>query len=111
DAVLANLDVVSDLHQVVDLASRADPRRAHGRSVNGDAGAQLHVVLHDHIADLGELSVHPAVPHEAEAVAPDHGSGMDDHAVPDLAALAHGHVRVEERVGADPDAGAHIAAR
>src|SRR5262245_16058183 len=87
DAVRANLDVVADLDEVVDLRARADPRRAGGGAVDRHVGADLHVVVHDDVPDLGKLPVDLAVPHEAEAVAPNHRAGVNDHAVTQLAPL------------------------
>src|SRR5262249_12930651 len=42
--VLADLTVVADLHEVIDLGARADARGLEGAAVDGRAGANFHIV-------------------------------------------------------------------
>jgi hypothetical protein len=91
----ADLDVVTDLHLVVDLRPLAHHRVAIGAAVDGGVGADLDVVLDDDAADLGDLHV-PARSHgKAEAVLADARSRVDDHAVADQRVLQRG-VRTDE---------------
>ena len=70
--VLADLDVVGDLHEVVDLGAAAHDGAAERRAVDGDVGAELHVVLEHDGAELGHLVMAAAALHVAEPVAADH---------------------------------------
>src|SRR5690606_23623714 len=110
-AVFADLHVVRDLHQIVDLAPLPDHRAAEARAVDRRVRADLHIVLDFHDPDLVHLHV-AAVHHlVAVPVRADHGPGLRDHAVADQAALAHAHVGVEEAIPADPDGFADHAVR
>src|SRR5438128_11521815 len=68
DRVLADLDVVTDLHEVIDLGSAADDRLSQGGAVDRRVGADLDVVLDQHGADLRDLPVFFTVEGVAEAV-------------------------------------------
>src|SRR2546425_6465980 len=81
DRVLADLDVVTDLHEVVDLGPPADDRLPQGGTVDGRVGADLDVVLDQHGADLRDLPVRLAVESVAEAVGADHRARGDHDAL------------------------------
>ena len=63
---------MGNLDQIVNLAPGSDPGRPGGRPIDGDAGAQLDVVLHDDIPHLRKLAVDLSVAHETESIASDH---------------------------------------
>src|SRR6266850_459999 len=117
DRVLTHLDVVPDLDEIVDLGAAADDRVAEGRAVDRAVGADLHVVLHDHPARLGDLAVARAVEGEAEAVGADDGAGVHEHAAPQAHAGQQRHVWTQHaaladlRAGADEHEGADSRAR
>ena len=74
---------------------RVSPQRG---AVDGGEGADLHVVLDHHDADLRDLLVAAVrVAREAEAVAADHRAVLHHHAVAEPAALAHLHARSAAR--------------
>ena len=89
DHVLADVAVVPDLDQVVDLGAAPHHRVAEGGAVDGGIGPDLHVVLDAEPADLRDLAVHASVEGVAEAVGAEHRAGVDDHPVADLDPLAH----------------------
>ena len=62
DAMAADLDIVSDLHQVVDLGALADHGVAIGAAVDGGVGPDLDIVLNDDAADLQDLAVTGRLP-------------------------------------------------
>src|SRR4029453_995307 len=109
DAVLSYRDVVSDLHQVVDLRAALDGGLTERRPVDRHVGAELDVVLDDHDATLRYPIVTPLVLDAAGPVASDDAPAVDVHAAPDPAPVEHGHVGGEHRVVADRDvvAGEH----
>ena len=102
--VAADGDAVRDLDEVVDLGARADPRLAHGRTIDGRVGADLDVVLDDDAADLRNLVMRAVgAAREAEAVAADDGAVLEDDAVAEADALADRDARVQHAVVADLD--------
>jgi len=74
DHVRADVRVVGDLHEVVDLGATADARLAEGGPIDAAVAADVHVVLDDHLPELRHLAVAGAVPAEAETIAADHGA-------------------------------------
>src|SRR5439155_7396124 len=111
DAVLPDLNVVGDLHQIVDLAARPDPGGPGRGAVDGNVGADLDVVLDEDVTDLGKLAIDIAVADEPEPIASDDRPGMDDDPVPQNAFLANGYVRIEQHLVPDPRPRADEAAR
>src|SRR4029077_20909918 len=57
DDVLANLDVVADVHEVVDLCAAADSGFVECASVDGGVGSDFYIVFYYQAPDLGELLV------------------------------------------------------
>ena len=101
---------MADLDQVVEFHPVADDRGVGLGAVDAGVGADLHVVLDDHVAQLGDLVEAPrGVGHEAEAVGADHGPGVEDAAAAHRAALVDLHPGVEDRLLAHRRAGAHVA--
>ena len=82
--VFPNGDVVGDLHQVVDLGAFADDGRPQRAAVNGDVGADFHVVLDDDVADLRDFAMDAGVEDVAKTVGANDGASMDAHAPADL---------------------------
>ena len=78
--VFSNLNIVSDVNQIIDFRSGSDARFAGGRAIHGDIGADLDVVFHDHSADLRNLVVDAALRGKAVAVGAQHRAGLNNHA-------------------------------
>ena len=100
--VPADLAVVADLHQVVDLGPRADARRLEGAAVDRRAGADLDVVADLDVAELRHLDVPAVLQPVAEAVGPEHRVGVDDDAVAEHGAVVEHDVGIEVHVVAEP---------
>src|SRR5262245_45438826 len=109
DAMAADRDIVSDLHQVVDLGAFADHGVAVGAAVDSGPGPDLHVILHDDAADLQDLAVTGRSHDVAEAILSNSAAGMDDDAIPDQAVGNHG-VGADRALPADTDSGADYRA-
>ena len=93
------------LHEIVDLGASLDSGFANRRTIDGRVRADLHIVLDDNGAGLGNLlmrAVRPA--DEAVAVASDDGAVLNDDPIADDDALANRHVRVNDAVIADDGA-------
>ncbi len=100
--VPADRHAVRDLHEIVDLAPGADPRRPDRRSIDRGLCADLDVVFDDDSADLRNLVVGAVGPlREAEPVAADDGAVLDDDAIADPHPLANRDARVEDAVVAN----------
>jgi hypothetical protein len=106
EAAPADPHVMADLHEVVDLRPFADDGLAEGGTVDGRAGADLHVVLDAHDPDLRDLVVLTLiVGGEAEAVRADHHAAVDDAPPADPAAVVDRDVGKDDRAVADERAG------
>src|SRR2546428_19077 len=84
---------------------------AERRGVDGGVGADLHVVLDDDAARRRNLGVARAVEGKSEAVGPDDGARMHEHAAPEPRARQQRHVRAQRAALADLHAGAHVRER
>ncbi len=97
--ILSDLAVVADVDQVVDLGAASDARDFKGAAVNGRVRANLDVIADFEAPLLGKFFVMSGrlVADVAEAVAAQHRSGVNDHAV------------AESRAGVDRDIGIQLA--
>ncbi len=110
-AVVANLNVVSDLHQVVDLRARPDSGFAEGSAINAHIGPQFHIVLEHHDPDLRHFVMDTVDGCKTEAVSAYYGAGVDGAAVTDPTPVFNYYPRVEYAIGPNRDAAAENAAR
>ena len=107
--MFADLHVVADLHQVVELDPPADDGRIRLGAVDAGVGPDLHVVFDDHVAQLRNFVVSPLrVRSEAETVGPDDCAGMEDATAADAAAFVNFDPRVEDGAFADANSVADV---
>ena len=111
DGVLANLNVVGHLDEVVEFHTLADDGAAHCGAVDASVGADFHIVFDDNIADLRNLVVSVGGGCESESVGTNHASGMNGHAVAKLATLVDGHMGIDAAVVANDHAVADVGKR
>src|SRR5437016_4239281 len=83
-AVLADADVVADLHEIIDLGPFPDYRLAEGGAIDRAIRADLHVIFDADRSDLRNLVVPPALGRESEAVRSDHHAAVRMHLLPIL---------------------------
>ena len=57
NVIFANLDVMRDLHQIIDFGAAPDDGFTERGAVHRDVCTEFHVVLDDDSADLRDLSV------------------------------------------------------
>ena len=89
-AVPPDRDVVSDLHQIVDLGALADDRVSGPAAVDRGVGADLDVVLNDDAASLRDFLMPLRTRKIAEPVLTDARAGMNDDAIADQGAEHRG---------------------
>ena len=100
--VLADFASVPDLDEVVDFRSAADLRLADGGAVNRAVRLNFDVVANHRDSRLSHFFPFPVCfSREAEAVAADDHSVLQQDAVSDAAVLADARVRVSEEIVAD----------
>ena len=112
DDVLADLDVVTNMDQVVDLCPSANASFVKSAAVNGRVCANVDVVFDYQPADLRELLVAAGllVANVAEAFAAEHGTGLDSNSIAQGRARIHRDIRVQTTMRADFDGIAKYAA-
>ncbi len=102
DTGLTDADVVADLHQIIDPGAGADHGVLQRAAVDGGVGADLHIVLDQHAAELRDGMEAVRGDGEAEAVLADAGARIDVDAV-DRSARATGWRAIQcERRGRFP---------
>ena len=93
-------NAVSNLDEVIDLRSRADPGFSDGGSIDGHVRANLDIRLEYDPPQLWDLLVRPVRSlSEPIAVASDHGSVLQHDPVTDVNPLPNRHMRMEDAVG------------
>jgi hypothetical protein len=103
DHVLAELGVVRDLNQVVDLGAAANARNPDSGSIDTAIAADVAIVFDDDTAELGDLAVFLAVPDETEAVTADGAAGVNNATFAELCPSQQVDVGLDETVGAEDD--------
>ena len=110
--VLANLHVVANLNEVVQLHALADDCRVGLGAVDTCVCTNLHVVLDYNVTQLGNLVKRAiGLGQESEAVSADNCSCVDDAVLTYAATLIDLHSGVECGAGANAHAIAHIYLR
>src|SRR5579859_2750770 len=81
--VLAELAVVADMNQVVDLRAATNARRLQRAAIDGCVCPDLHVIADFKFADLRKFLVPPAlgIANIPKSVAAENRTRMDDHAI------------------------------
>ena len=51
----SNLGVMTYVTEIVDLCPTHDARGSEARAINGGAGADLHIVLDDHVPNMRKM--------------------------------------------------------
>src|SRR5476651_1292799 len=74
--VTANLAVVANLHQIVDLGSFTHSRGVERASVNGRSGPDFYIIADFHIPQLGHFGLPAVLMTIAESIRPQYGISM-----------------------------------
>ncbi len=98
----ADLDVVRDLHEIVNLCSFADSSFAECAAVNTGICADLDIIFDDNRADLREFHITVrTVADIAETVRTDDNAGMQNHIISDCAVIFDKNIWMKNAVFAD----------
>ena len=87
NCVFADLDVVGDLNEIINLDAVGDARGVERSPVHGGVGANFDVITNFYMSDLRELPMAPFPEDVTEAVRADNRSGMNDNAATEADAL------------------------
>src|SRR5690606_26184027 len=91
--VIADLHVVGDHDLVVELDAVANQGVGQRAAVDGGVGTDLDIVADGHATDLRDLLPDTLVVGEAEALAADDRTALDDHPLADAHVVVKGHAR------------------
>src|SRR5690606_1574343 len=106
-----NLDVMADLHLVVDLHAIGNDRVAQRSAINAGVRADLDIIADLHTTQLLNLDPAPALIGKAKAVAADDRTGLHQHTLAQHAVGPDGHARGQHRIGTDDGPAGHMAQR
>src|SRR5205807_5543977 len=104
-AMFADLHVVPDLDQIIDLGPLTNHSFAERGAVDCGASADLDVIFDSDNADLRDLVMLAAVRGKTIAIGPDHDTAMDNAAVADAGAVIDDDVGINDAVLANHRAG------
>src|SRR5690606_29050215 len=120
--VVADLHVVRDHDLVIQLDAVADQRIGQCPAVDGGVRTDLDVIANGHATDLGNLLPDALLVGEAETLAADHRTGLDDNPLADHhvvikrdarrqpATFANARTRADHAMGPDANARANLRA-
>ena len=102
DTMLAKLDIMAHLDQIVNLRAASHHRTAERRPVNGRIRPNLDIVADDHRADLRDLLVAAGHKLIAKAIGADDDARLQPHAVTQPAGGSEHHPGHEPATRTDP---------
>ena len=108
----AQLHVMGDLHQIINLAAGADDSVGAGAAVNCGVSPDFDVVFDDDPSQLGNLEVSLGTEGKTKSILADAHAGVDNNAAPDdavrergvgadLAIVAQDHAVAKDYIGAN----------
>ena len=102
--VLADVAVVSDLDQIVDLRTPSNARLVQGRAIDGRVRTDFDVVLDDDATALSHRDGTAAfIQHIAEPIRAEHDPGLEYDAVPDSSVFTQDGAGVDPTITAEFD--------
>jgi hypothetical protein len=102
--VFANIAVMSDLDEIVDLRAASNPGLVQGRAIDGRVRADFDIVFDDDATTLSHRDGTTGfVRHVAEAVRAEHDSGLKYDAIPDSSVFTQNSAGVDPTITADLD--------
>src|SRR5574343_749229 len=94
--IWANIAVMTNHHQIVDLAAITDDRIVHCAPVYGRVGTNLDIVTHHHHTDLRNFYPFLAIGCKAKTIGAKNDPRMQNGTLTNTAAVVDGDVRVQQ---------------
>ena len=94
----ADVGIVGNLYEVVELYALANIGRTHCRTVYTSVGTNLYIVFDGNDTDLRNLVVSIRTWSKAEAISTDDTTCMKSHVIAELTAVINGYVRADEGI-------------
>src|SRR6266700_1738946 len=107
----ANLDVVADMHQIVELHAFRDARVVQRAAVDGAVRADLDIVANLYNSRLRKFPVAAFAECVAKSVRAQHRAGVNLHAISNSNAVVERYARMDAAVLANPATGANHTMR
>ena len=96
--IRANLTVMTDMHEIIDLRALPNDRSPHSSAINAVMSTDLNIILQDNISDLWYLRMHTILRREAEAIRADNRRAVNYAALANMTVLPYGRIRVNDRI-------------
>ena len=100
----ANLDVMTDLHKIVELDPVGNQRVVQGAPVNTGVSTNFDVIADAYRAQLLDLFPTTTVRRKTEPISAYHNAGMKQAALANMTVFRHCHTRTQLSVSADGSA-------
>ena len=97
-SVFANLDIMSDLHKVINFYAACDPSDTKSPTINAAAGPYFDIVFDDNVSNLGYFIITLAVWGKAKTISTNNGSGLNDHTVANHRLLTHSDIGMQQTI-------------
>src|SRR5262245_27675863 len=81
DGVFADINVVGNLDEIVELHASADECSFQRTPINARVRSDFDIIFNDDFSDLWKLHMGRAVSHKSESIGPDHRARMNHHTV------------------------------
>ncbi len=107
----ANMAVVANMNQIVNLSALANNGGANGSTVNAGMGTDFHIILQHYIAYLWHLGMNAILAGKAKAICTNYSRAMDNNPLTYLAVLTDGGTGIDNGILANNSILANIGMR
>src|SRR2546430_5652264 len=107
---LANVAVMTDMNQIVDLRAATDPRAAQSRAIDAGICPQLNIIFNDNRADLRKLVIANVVAHVPKSIGAYDYAGMQNDPISNRHSVFEKYVWVNHAIVADCNVVANLCA-
>src|SRR5271157_708917 len=108
DGVFSDGNIVSDLHEVIDLDAPFDQRLSQGAAIYRGVCTHFDIILYHKRTELLYFPVLHTIPGVSEAVAAQHRTRVDDDPFADRDSAVQGHVWIDQSLFTDPHVFAYV---
>src|SRR5262245_26929130 len=108
DRMLAHLNVVSDLNEVIEFRSTANHSSLQRTPIDAGVCTDLDIVFNNDLADLRKLHVAFAILHVTKPIGPDHRARMNNDAVSDRHIFIDDNSRIQRAIRTNDGSLSHV---